>query len=32
VLFTLNPGAHTLEIARREDGAQLDVIVISSID
>jgi hypothetical protein len=32
VFFTLDPGTHTLEIARREDGAQLDVIVISKID
>jgi hypothetical protein len=32
VLFTMDPGAHTLEIARREDGAQLDAIVISRID
>ncbi|UCC98982.1 MAG: hypothetical protein JSW66_03670, partial [Phycisphaerales bacterium] len=32
VLFTLAPGAHTLEIARREAGAHLDVIVISKID
>ncbi|MHC4682340.1 MAG: hypothetical protein ACYTEK_27075, partial [Planctomycetota bacterium] len=32
VLFTMDPGTHTLEIARREDGAQLDLIVISKID
>ncbi|UCC97801.1 MAG: discoidin domain-containing protein [Phycisphaerales bacterium] len=32
VLFTMDPGTYTLEVARREDGAQLDVIVISKID
>ncbi|UCC97970.1 MAG: discoidin domain-containing protein [Phycisphaerales bacterium] len=32
VLFTMDPGTYTLEIARREDGAQLDLIVISKID
>ncbi|MHC4508791.1 MAG: discoidin domain-containing protein, partial [Planctomycetota bacterium] len=32
VLFTMAPGTYSLEIARREDGAQLDVIVISRID
>ena len=32
VLFTMDPGAYTLEIARREDGAQLDAIVISKVD
>ena len=31
VLFTLPAGTHTLEIARREDGAQLDVFVISKV-
>ena len=30
--WTLAAGTHTLEIARREDGALLDVIVISKID
>ncbi len=30
--WTLSAGAHTLEIARREDGALLDIIVISKID
>ena len=30
--WTLAAGAHTLEIARREDGTLLDVIVISKID
>jgi len=32
VLFTMPAGTHTLEIAYREDGALLDVIVISKID
>ncbi|UCC99871.1 MAG: hypothetical protein JSW66_08300, partial [Phycisphaerales bacterium] len=32
VLFTMNPGTYTLEIARREDGALMDVIVISKVD
>ncbi len=32
VLFTMPAGTYTLEIARREDGAMLDVIVISKID
>jgi hypothetical protein len=32
VLFTMEPGTYTLEIARREDGAQLDAIVISKVD
>jgi hypothetical protein len=32
VFFTLPAGTHTLEIARREDGALLDVIVISKVD
>jgi len=32
VLFTMGPGPHTLEIARREDGTQLDVIVISKVN
>jgi hypothetical protein len=32
VLFTMEPGTYTLEIARREDGTQLDAIVISRID
>jgi hypothetical protein len=31
VLFTLPAGTFTLEIARREDGALLDVIVISKV-
>jgi len=31
VLFTLPAGTYTLEIARREDGALLDVIVISKV-
>ena len=31
VFFTLPAGTHTLEIARREDGALLDVIVISKV-
>jgi len=30
--WTLAAGTHTLEIARREDGALLDIIVISKID
>ncbi len=30
--WTLPAGTHTLEIARREDGALLDVIVISKLD
>ncbi|MHC4564295.1 MAG: LamG-like jellyroll fold domain-containing protein [Planctomycetota bacterium] len=30
--WTLPAGAYTLEIARREDGALLDVIVISKVD
>jgi hypothetical protein len=29
VLFTLKPGAYTLEIAYREDGARLDALVIT---
>ncbi|MCU0915597.1 MAG: discoidin domain-containing protein [Planctomycetes bacterium] len=29
VRYTLPPGAHTLELAYREDGAQLDAIVIT---
>jgi hypothetical protein len=32
VLFTMPAGTHTLEIAYRETGAMLDVIVISKID
>ncbi|MHC4510484.1 MAG: hypothetical protein ACYTAO_16275, partial [Planctomycetota bacterium] len=32
VNITLPAGQHTLEIARREDGALLDAIVISKID
>ncbi|MHC4192337.1 MAG: discoidin domain-containing protein [Planctomycetota bacterium] len=32
VKITLPAGAHTLEIVRREDGALLDMIVISKID
>ncbi|MHC4174668.1 MAG: hypothetical protein ACYTBX_16815, partial [Planctomycetota bacterium] len=32
VLFTMPAGTYTLEIARREDGAMLDVIVISKVD
>ncbi|MHC4540885.1 MAG: LamG-like jellyroll fold domain-containing protein, partial [Planctomycetota bacterium] len=32
VNLTLPAGQHTLEIVRREDGTQLDVIVISKID
>ena len=32
VLWSMGPGTYTLEIARREDGAQLDAIVISRID
>lgn len=32
VLFTLPAGTHTLEIARREDGALLDVFVISKVE
>ncbi|UCC99276.1 MAG: hypothetical protein JSW66_05200, partial [Phycisphaerales bacterium] len=32
VLFTMDPGTYTLEVVRREDGAQLDLIVISRID
>ncbi|MHC4630051.1 MAG: discoidin domain-containing protein [Planctomycetota bacterium] len=32
VKITLPAGAHTLEIAQREDGALLDAIVISKID
>jgi hypothetical protein len=32
VLFAMDPGTYTLEIARREDGTQLDAIVISRID
>ena len=32
VLFTLPAGTHTLEIARREDGALLDVFVNSKVD
>ncbi len=32
VLFTLPAGTFTLEIARREDGALLDVIVISKVN
>ena len=32
VLWTMTPGTYTLEIAYREDGAQLDAIVISRID
>jgi len=32
VLFTMPAGTHTLEIAYREDGALLDVIVISKIN
>jgi len=32
VFFTMPAGTHTLEIARREDGALLDAIVISKID
>ena len=31
VLFTMPTGTYTMEIARREDGAQLDVIVISKV-
>jgi len=30
--WTLAAGTHTLEIARREDGALIDIIVISKID
>ncbi|UCC96847.1 MAG: hypothetical protein JSW66_13495, partial [Phycisphaerales bacterium] len=30
--WTLSAGTYTLEIARREDGALLDVVVISKID
>jgi len=32
VHFTMDPGTYTLEIARREDGALLDALVISRID
>lgn len=32
VHFTMDPGTYTLEIARREDGALLDAIVISKVD
>jgi len=32
VLWTMAPGTYTLEIAYREDGAQLDAIVVSRID
>jgi hypothetical protein len=32
VNLTLPAGQNTLEIARREDGALLDLIVISKID
>jgi len=32
VLFTMDPGTYTLEIARREDGALVDAIVISKVD
>jgi hypothetical protein len=32
VLFTMPAGTYTLEIAYREDGALLDIIVISKID
>ena len=32
VFFTMNPGMYTLEVARREDGAQLDAIVILKSD
>jgi len=32
VLFTMPAGTYTLEIARGEDGAMLDVIVISKVD
>jgi len=32
VLFTMDPGTYTLEIAYREDGALLDAIVISKVD
>jgi hypothetical protein len=31
VLFTMPAGTYTMEIARREDGAQLDVIVVSKV-
>jgi hypothetical protein len=30
--WTLPAGTYTLEIARREDGALLDIIVISKVD
>jgi hypothetical protein len=32
VLFTLEAGSHTLEIARREDGAWLDAIALMKVD
>ncbi|MCH8193602.1 MAG: hypothetical protein IIA65_06255, partial [Planctomycetes bacterium] len=32
VLFTMDPGTYTLEIARREDGARLDAIALVQID
>ncbi|UCC99397.1 MAG: hypothetical protein JSW66_05830, partial [Phycisphaerales bacterium] len=32
VLWTMAPGTYTVEISRREDGTQLDAIVISRID
>ena len=32
VLFTLPAGTYTLEVARREDGALLDVIVVSKVN
>jgi len=31
-VYTLTPGAHTLEIANRDDGTMLDMIVITSVD
>ena len=32
VLFTMDPGTYTLEIARREDGARLDAIALVQMD